>query len=86
MEIFDVLQDIDILGGLNCAVEFIQDNPPHVIKRKYRVKGRRIYKKKLVVNKASVYLMESLKFSLPFVRRMLEALNFLDLKQKNKNF
>lgn len=45
MEIFDVLQDIDILGGLNCVVEFIQDNPPHVIKRKYRVKGRRIYKK-----------------------------------------
>ena len=69
---FDVLQDIDILGGLNSAVEFIQDNPPHIIKRKYRVKGRRIYKKILVVNKAQLLLTESLSFSLPFIKRMLK--------------
>lgn len=72
MEIFDILQDIDILGGLNCVVEFIQDNPPHVIKRKYRVKGRRIYKKILVVNEAQLLLMDSLIFSLPFIKRMLK--------------
>ncbi len=69
---FDFLQDIDILSGLNSAVEFIQDNSPHIIKRKYRVKGRRIYKKILVVNEAQLLLMDSLSFSLPFIKRMLK--------------
>lgn len=72
MEMFDFLQDIDILGGLNSVVEFIQDNPPHIIKRKYKVKGRRVYKKLLVVNKAQLLLTESLSFSLPFIKRMLK--------------
>lgn len=72
MEMLDVLQDIDILSGLNSAVEFIQDNPPHVIKRKYRVKGRRIYKKILVVNEAQLLLTDYLNFSLPFIKRMLK--------------
>ena len=69
---FDFLQDIDILSGLNSAVEFIQDNPPRIIKRKYRVKGRRIYKKILVVNEAQLLLTDSLSFSLPFIRRLLK--------------
>lgn len=69
---FDFLQDIDILGGLNSVVEFIQDNPPHIIKRKYRVKGHRVYKKLLVVDKAQLLLTEYLNFSLPFIKRMLK--------------
>lgn len=69
---FDFLQDIDILGGLNSVVEFIQDNPPYIIKRKYRVKGRRIYKKILVVNEAQLLLTDYLIFSLPFIRRLLK--------------
>ena len=72
MEMLDVLQDIDILGGLNNIVDFILDNPPHIIKRKYKVKGRRIYKKILVVNKAQFLLKDSLSFSLPFIRRLLK--------------
>ena len=72
MEMLDVLRDIDILGGLNNIVDFISENQPHIIKRKYKVKGLRIYKKILVVNEAQSLLTDSLSFSLPFIRRLLK--------------
>lgn len=69
---FDFLQDIDILGGLNNILDFISDNQPHIIKRKYKVKGRRIYKKILVVNEVQSLLTDYSSFSLPFIKRMLK--------------
>lgn len=72
MEMLDVLQDIDILCGLNNIVDFISENQPHIIKCKYKVKGRRIYKKILVVNEVQSLLTDSLSFSLPFIRRFLK--------------